>query len=62
MPAYSRHAGLQNVFATLHISYARAGLFVSCTQVNLSSINLGVEGVKALADCLKSNTTITQVC
>ena len=30
-------------------------------QVAVSSNNLGVEGGKALADCLKSNTTITQV-
>ena len=32
------------------------------TQVDASSNNLGVEGGKALAECLKSNTTITQVC
>ena len=31
------------------------------TQVVVSSNNLGVEGGKALADCLKSNTSITQV-
>ena len=31
-------------------------------QVDVSSNNLGVEGGKALAECLKSNTTITQVC
>ena len=33
-----------------------------CTQVDASSNNLGVEGGKALAECLKRNTTITQVC
>ena len=32
------------------------------TQVAVSSNNLGVEGGKALAECLQSNTTITQVC
>ena len=37
-------------------------LLAPCTQVAVSSNNLGVEGGKALADCLKSNTTITQVC
>ena len=31
------------------------------TEVAVSSNNLGVEGGKALAECLKSNTTITQV-
>ena len=31
------------------------------TEVDASSNNLGVEGGKALADCLKSNTSITQV-
>ena len=31
------------------------------TEVAVSSNNLGVEGGKALADCLKSNTSITQV-
>ena len=30
-------------------------------QVDASSNILGVEGGKALAECLKSNTTITQV-
>ena len=32
------------------------------TQVAVSFNNLGVEGGKALAECLQSNTTITQVC
>ena len=32
------------------------------TQVDASFNNLGVEGGKALAESLKSNTTITQVC
>ena len=32
------------------------------TQFDVSSNNLGVKGGKALAECLKSNTTITQVC
>ena len=32
------------------------------TVVDVSSNNLGVEGGKALALSLKSNTTITQVC
>ena len=31
------------------------------TEVDASSNNLGVEGGKTLAECLKSNTTITQV-
>ena len=31
------------------------------TQVDASFNNLGVEGGKAMADCLKSNTSITQV-
>ena len=34
-------------------------LFVQ--QVNVASNGLGTEGGKALADCLKTNTTITQV-
>ena len=33
----------------------------SCTQVDVSSNNLGVEGGKALADCLKSNTTLATI-
>ena len=32
------------------------------TEVAVSLNNLGVEGGKALAESLKSNTTITQVC
>ena len=32
------------------------------TEVAVSSNNLGVEGGKAFAESLKSNTTITQVC
>ena len=35
--------------------------FCHGTQVAVSFNNLGVEGGKALAECLKSNTTITQV-
>ena len=31
-------------------------------QVDVGSNNLGAEGGKALAESLKSNTTITQVC
>ena len=34
---------------------------VDVTQVNVASNGLGTEGGKALADCLKTNTTITQV-
>ena len=30
-------------------------------QVNFSENELGADGAKALADCLKTNTTITQV-
>ena len=41
---------------------AHKWLLASCTQVAVSSNNLGVEGGKALAECLQSNTTITQVC
>ena len=44
------------------MSDAHECLLSSRTQVDASSNNLGVEGGKALADCLKSNTTITQVC
>ena len=34
------------------------------TEVDVSSnhLSFGAEGVKALAGCLKSNTSITQVC
>ena len=33
----------------------------SVTQVDVSKNGLGSEGGKSLADCLKTNTTITQV-
>ena len=33
----------------------------SVTQVDVSNNDIGQEGGKSLADCLKTNTTITQV-
>ena len=36
-------------------------VFLDVTQVDVSNNELQAEGGKALADCLKINTTITQV-
>ena len=44
---------------SVHVCSASRNLFVK--QVNVASNGLGTEGGKALADCLKTNTTITQV-
>ena len=35
--------------------------WLDVTQVDVSRNELGAKGGKALADCLKTNTTITQV-
>ena len=43
------------------MSDAHKCLLASCTQMDASSNNLGVEGGKALAECLKSNTTLATI-
>ena len=45
--------------AVRRLVFCRAKSFV--TQVNVAWNGLGTEGGQALADCLKTNTTITQV-